>query len=247
MRCFSKTLFTTMVVLGTGQVFAQPVIIQGGQITNPPPGANPTQQNGQILNGQPAQTVTINQQYGSQLYQNADIRRSLNLTDDQFTRLNSANDQLRQRYLEQSGRLNSLPTAERAAEIQKLQAGLRDDFYRSAAGIFTPEQLQRYRQLDYQNQGLNAFANPEVRRNLNLTDEQVRKLQEFQAQTTAQSAATNSSPAGRDSSTPYPIFREPTFGRTSAVLNPEQREAWLKMLGEPYKTPAVGTSNPGKK
>ena len=244
MRWITNKLLTTLVVLGTGQAFAQPVIIQGGQTTNPP---NPVPQNGQTLNGQPAQTVATNQQSGNYLYQNADIRRSLNLTEEQFTRLNTANEQLRKRYEEQSTRVNSLPTAERAAEIQKLQTGLRDDFYRSAAGIFTPEQFARYRQLDYQSQGLNAFGNPEVRRNLNLTDEQVRKLQEFQAQTSSQNALINGATTRQDSSTPYPIFREPTFGRTSAVLNPEQREAWLKMLGEPYKTPPAATSNAGKK
>ncbi len=146
---------------------------QPGQPLNGQPALNPTGSNvqpaqstvgqlGQVPTGltvqgrpnQVGQAIGGNQnQSGVPLYEYADVRRSLNLTDQQIKRLNTAYDQVRQHYRSQMGRVNSLPEAQRAGELQRLQKNQQNEFISSMKGVFTPQQIQRYRQLEYQSQG----------------------------------------------------------------------------------------------
>jgi hypothetical protein len=175
-------------------------------------------------------------QFGTPLYQYADVRHSLNLTDQQFNRFNTAIDQLRQRYQAQIARLNALPEAQRAAELQKLQTNSQSEFFGSMNGVFTPQQIQRYRQLEYQAQGPAAFSFPDVQKRLNLTDLQVQRLQNLQEESTRdlRSPRQNVGETGPDSLARYKSFRQEFDERANLLLNEDQRRIWQEMTGEPF-------------
>jgi hypothetical protein len=175
-------------------------------------------------------------QFGNPLYQYANVGRSLNLTDQQVKRLNAANDQLRQRYQSQIARLNGLTETQRAAELQRIQATQQNEYLSSMNGVFTPLQIQRYRQLEYQAQGPAAFSNPEVQKRLNLSDLQIRRLQNLQEESTRdlRSPAQNVGVTGPDAFARYKSFRQDFDERANLLLNEDQRLAWQEMIGEPF-------------
>jgi hypothetical protein len=245
-----------------GQQDGQNPIGQTGQpIQNPvgQPGRNPIGQPGQTMQGQPvlagqnptgqtAPALGTQNHFGVPLYQNADVRRSLNLTDAQIAQLSSNSPQLQQQLQTQLSRLASLPASERAAEQQKLQAGSQQEFWRSATSVFTPEQVQRYHQLEYQYQGPGAFSNPEVRSRLNLTNDQAQRLQELHEQN-AHWMQMFLAPggSGQDAAARYSDYRQQLNEKTNAILNPDQRRIWQGMTGDPYDfrlpvTPPNGTA-----
>ena len=192
-----------------------------------PAGQNPASQSAPILGTQ--------NHFGVPLYQNADVRRSLNLTEAQIAQLSNSNPQLQRQLQNQMGRLASLPASERAAELQKLQAGSQQEFWRSATSVFTPEQAQRYRQLEYQYQGPGAFSNPEVRSRLNLSNDQAQRLQGLHDQNMHwMQMFLAPGGSGQDAAGRYSDYRQQLNEKTNAILNPEQRRIWQEMTGDPY-------------
>ena len=191
---------------------------------------------GQNLINQPAIVLGTQNHFGVPLYQNADVRRSLNLTDAQLRQLSSNSPQYLQQLQNQLGRLASLSESERTAALQNLQAGSQQEFWRSATSVFTPEQTQRYRQLEYQYQGPGAFSNPEVRSRLNLTNDQTQRLQELHDQNTHwMQMFLAPGGAGQDASARYSDYRQQLNEKTNAILNPDQRQTWQGMIGDPYE------------
>ena len=230
-------------------VNGQPVVGQNGQPlqnTIGQPGVNLIGQPGRTTPGQAMATGqnSINQpttflgtqnHFGVPLYQNSDVRRSLNLTDSQIRQLSSNNPQFLQQLQNQLGRLSSLPASERAAELQNIQTGSQQEFWRSASGVFTPEQTQRYRQLEYQYQGPAAFSNPEVRSRLNLTNDQAQRLQALHEQNTHwMQMFQEPGGSGQDAAARYSDYRQQLNEKTNAILTLDQRRTWQQMTGDPY-------------
>ena len=227
-----------------GQTGQNP-IGQAGQNPIGQAGQNPGGQAGQSPGGQSGQEKPIQvgqaglgtqDLIGTPLFQYADVRRSLNLTDEQINSLNTANDQFHQRLQDQTVRLKSLSETDRAVELQKQPTSQQDDFYRSANGVLTPEQMRRYRQLEYQIQGTGALLSPDVRKRLNLADGQILMLQDLHDQTprNLRSAGQNRGETGSDAAARYNKYRQESNNRISAILNEDQRRAWREMTGEPF-------------
>jgi hypothetical protein len=209
------------------------------------PGRNAVGQNG-MINGQPRQN-SIRQvpgtgvlpdayQSGIGLYQSPDIRRTLNLTTAQIDRLNAANALIQQRYRDRLTRTASLPADQRAAELERLRASQLNDFYTSGTGVFTPEQLRRYRQLEYQYQGPAAFIDPDVQRQLNLTDAQLRRFRLIQQNVLGpQAFLLNSDGSIRTNGLQeYNAYRQHTNEQMDSILSQEQRDRWRDLTGDPY-------------
>ncbi len=197
--------------------------------------------NGQARQNSIGQGAGINaqpnsNQFGSGLYRSADIRRSLNLTDAQIDRLNAANTQIQQRYQNQLSQVSNLTPEQRTAALESLQARQVNDFYQSANGVFTPQQLQRYRQLEYQYRGPAALTSAEIRGQLNLTDSQLRALQVMQQNALApQAFLQNSDGSIRNNGLQeYNAYRQHTSEQMDAILSQEQRDRWRGLIGEPY-------------
>lgn len=194
------------------------------------PGQNPGQQ---VQNGM-ARTWT-RFHADAPLHQVTGVRSSLDLTADQLSLLNAADSQVRRQYQDQLGRLSTLTPAARAAEFQKLQGSQEADFLRSARGVLNPEQLRRFQQLDIQSQGPAAFENADIRARLNLTGEQVRRLQDLQRDNVGflQEFASPGG-SGQDPVTRYEMHQLKMNQQVNAVLNADQRRVWQEIIGDPF-------------
>ena len=232
------TIVNGQSVLGQNGQPVQSAIVQPGMNSNGQPGRNIPGQStitGQNLISQPVIFLGAQNHFGVPLYQNSDVRRSLNLTDAQIRQLSSNNPQYMQQLQNQLVRLSSLPESQRAAELQNLQIGGQQEFWRSANTVLTPEQTQRYRQLEYQYQGPGAFSNPEVRSRLNLTNEQAQNLQQLHEQNTRwMQMFQEPGGSGQDAAARYSDYRRQLNEKTTAILTPDQRGIWQGMTGDSY-------------
>jgi hypothetical protein len=173
---------------------------------------------------------------GTPIYQNPDIRRNLNITDQQLKQLNQAYGDVQGRYKDPFSGLDRLDASQRAARAQELSRNMNADLMKAYGGIFNDQQMNRFRQLDLQNRGFTAFSDPNVQKQLNLTDKQLAGIQRFsqqynqQLQDITKSAGTNRDDAVRR----YDTFRKDMQQRLNDILTPEQRKAWSQMTGDPY-------------
>jgi len=220
-----------------------PIGQQGQNSAGRPGPGNPGQVNQPIVSTQPGLAEQFNQNiqgpmrygYATPIYQLGEVRSSLNLTSEQVNQLNAANAQLSRQYQEQISKLNALSPAERTAQVQSIRSAQEADFLRSAGTILNAEQGRRLRQLDYQAQGPAVFNNADVRSRLNLSGDQVRRLQEVQHNHTGfMEDFLMPGGSGQDPVTRYELHQRRMNEQVNAILDPAQRQAWQELIGDPF-------------
>jgi len=187
-------------------------------------------------NAQPLPRNTQPNPYPPPLYQMNDVSKSLNLTPEQTTRLNTLTDQIQTQYRDKYTGLNSLNEADRAARAQELNRQYANDWNKGARGIFNENQLNRYQQLNNQYGGFNTLYDPEVQKRLNLTQDQITNLREQanwnnqQWQEINRLGATDPTKATQM----YKDYWTQRQERFNKYLTPQQQRTWNEMIGEPY-------------
>jgi hypothetical protein len=173
-----------------------------------------------------------------------DIRRDLNITNDQLNRLNEAYGRLRQGYQDEFSRLGNLNEQQRAQRIQELNRTFNTDIGRMTGGILTPDQLNRYGQLQLQQRGLEAFSDADIRQRLNLTDQQIQGLRQMeQDYDRLIRELRRDVPANRNEALRrYDQFQQQTRDRLNNLFTEQQRNTWGQMIGNPFNfRPDFGT------
>jgi hypothetical protein len=191
---------------------------------------------------QPAQPAAQNSPFSgiagsfASIFQDAGVRKSLNISEQQLNQLNQMNSGLLKDYGARVGQLSTLDARARPAELQKLWGSYRSDFATAAGKIFDQNQLERYWQLDLQRQGLTAFNDPQLQQQLGLTEAQRQQLQTLmvtrqqQMNSLRETAQTNRAEATRR----YEQLQQELAKQLSTILNETQRKNWGEMMGQPH-------------
>src|SRR5436309_7211035 len=121
------------------------------------------------------------------------VQKHLGITGDAVSRLNTINDEYRaaaQKEFTAVGidysAISDLPAAERAVEMRKASEKSTDvnrklaaAFQPKLAEILTPDQILRLKQIQLQASGTDVWMEPEVAKELDLTNEQRAKITEL--------------------------------------------------------------------
>jgi hypothetical protein len=182
--------------------------------------------------------------YPPALYRMNDVGKSMNLTPEQTTSLNTLTDQTQAHYRDNYNNLGTLNESERFTRGQELNRQYNNDWNKGARDIFNDNQRNRYQQYSYQYGGFNALYDPEVQQVLNLTPEQLKGLREHgdwsdqQLQEINRTGITDPT-RGTEMYRDYWKSHDQRFNN---FLTPEQRNSWGKMTGERYTfQPAFGS------
>jgi hypothetical protein len=189
-------------------------------------------------------------------------RQQLNLNDNQFNQLNrayrnslnrrnlvagqdSGNAAARnQQQLQQRNRLNAGRGTDNAAAQRQLRQGnqtqFNGEFNSTLDQVFTdPQMRQRYDQLNRQYQGPNAFNDPQVQQQLNLTADQQRQLRRLSTQWRTQMNELRR--AGRSdpgmTQQQWSAMQQQYQSQLGGILTPTQQQAWFQMTGDQYNFP----------
>jgi len=192
---------------------------------------------GSAQNAQPKRVQpTANSLFPSPLYQMNDVSKSLNITQDQLTKLNKLTEDTQARYRDDFSKLDSLKDADRFTRMQELNRQYYTDWNKGAQEIFNDTQRSRYQQYSYQYGGFNTLYDPEVQKRLNLTTDQVQNLRSHwdwsnqQIQDINRLGATDAT-KGTQAYRQYWTARQDRFNK---FLTPDQQKAWRELTGEPY-------------
>jgi len=113
-----------------------------------------------------------------------DVRKELKVTDEQASKLDAAQqdmrDQMRQVFQDSQGDRDAMQ-----AGIKKLMEGLGT----TIKGILTADQLKRLHEVNLQMQGATAILDPEVQKSLNLTADQISRVKDLQSKQQAANAS----------------------------------------------------------
>ncbi len=165
---------------------------------------------------------------GAMLLMREDVQKELNLSQTQKVKL----EQMRQEFEQARQELRNLPPEQRRERMQELRQKY------DPTSVLTDAQRKRLRELELQWQGPFALADPEVARQVGLTQEQQTKIRGI-VQETFQSMRERVQPGqpGQPGAfqQEFQKAREQAEKRILEVLTPAQREKWEQMLGKPFE------------
>ena len=198
-----------------------------------------------LKNSQPGSADPVYDPYSinqTPWFSNSAVRSELNLTDDQYNRLNKGYTQSWTRYNSNlSGLKSDLAQQERLRQRQELYGTFHKDFSTGMDDIVTDAAARRrYQQLHWQYRGYGAFNDPAIQKQLKLTDPQRLQLSNYDREWNTQMQGWNKNYAAqRDITTKrYNESRAQYHERINSTLTPEQQAAWSEMAGKPYDFPA---------
>jgi len=165
-------------------------------------------------------------------------RRQLNLNNSQYNNLNQAYQNAYQRYNQSVNQLDpNMTEQQRELQLQQFQSQFNQDLSGTVNSTLTdPQARSRYSQLNNQFNGFNAFNDPTVRRQLNLTPDQIRQLRTLSGnwrQQLQQFRAGNNG-QGTVDPTEWAQMQQQFATQLNGVLTPQQQQMWAQQTGQQY-------------
>jgi Spy/CpxP family protein refolding chaperone len=160
---------------------------------------------------------------GMMLLTREDVQKELNLSQTQKAKL----EQLRQEMQQAMQQLRDLPPEQRRERMQELRQKYDPDT------ILNETQRKRLRELELQWQGPFALNDPEVAKQVGLTEEQRAKIRGIIQEAFQSVRGQPGQPGERMQE--FQKAREQAEKKILEVLTPAQREKWQQMLGKPFE------------
>jgi len=161
------------------------------------------------------------------------------MNNSQFNTLNRAYQNAYSRYNQALNNLNSnMPADQRTLQQQQLENQFNTDFGNSVNSTLTDTQAQnRFNQLNRQFQGFNAFNDPSIRQQLNLTSDQLSRIRQLsgdfrqQLQQFRRGAGNN---LNNIDQTAWNNVWSQYATQLNTVLTPQQQQTWSQLVGRPF-------------
>jgi predicted nucleic acid-binding Zn-ribbon protein len=103
---------------------------------------------------------------------NPEVQKELKLSEEQIGKLKDALNKVIEKYKDDFAKLQKMSPEEQ----QKKMRSLIDDSHKAMAGILEAKQMKRLKQIEWQIAGVNALQDPDLQKELKLSDEQKKKL-----------------------------------------------------------------------
>src|SRR5579871_1877730 len=157
----------------------------------------PPRRTGGIIEVSDSPTAPLEQQQATlELLDSPDVHQDLSVSPDQRQKIQALVQSIRNDIQNFQANPQQFGEGEAGSQEMKAKMGLLFEKYRTqVAGILTPEQTQRLKQLSFQIRGMRSVVDADVSQALKLSDEQLTKIQTLIAN--AQTARRNARRAPR--------------------------------------------------
>ncbi|MFO0866416.1 MAG: hypothetical protein U0744_17520 [Gemmataceae bacterium] len=161
-------------------------------------------------------------------------RQSLGITNEQYNQLHKSYSNY---WRDFTTGLNQFSPDQREKQMSKAVSNFVSQTSKAAQDILKPDQYNRFRQMEMQYRGWNSFNDPQVQKELNLTQQQREQLQTYQNRwNQTMNQVYSSTPQNREAAMKsYQDARLQYDKQVQQFLTPEQRRAWAQMMGDPYE------------
>ena len=182
----------------------------------------------------------------------SEVRQELGTTEDQNTKLDELQEQVRSAVgggnREDFQSLSREEREKRFAEMRTKAEQANKDAESKLASILDAKQVERLNQLRVQREGAAALARPEVATKLGLSAEQKEKINAAQDAGRQQPGANNRDLSDEERRTAFAEMRErreKAEAQALAVLTEEQKAKFAEMKGKEFQFPQQGGRGDG--
>jgi hypothetical protein len=169
------------------------------------------------------------------LLTNGGVQKELKMDKDQVEKVTQAVTKFRDDHKDELDKVRdpNLSREERAEVMKKVSEASQ----KMLADVLKPEQRKRLRQIQLQQQGIIAFADPEVLKALNLTDEQKEKLKAVndEARQKMQDIFQKAAGDRQEAMKQMAELRKENLASAMKILTDEQKKSWKELTGEPFE------------
>lgn len=166
------------------------------------------------------------------------VQKELKLSDDQKQKLEDRLLETVQDAMEFFQKLEGLTPAERDKELQAYRQKAHERLAAFLKDVLKPEQLQRMRQIELQQEGLFSLGRPDVMAEMKLDDDQrqrfMKNMMEMQHKLEPLIKEAQEKGNPEEIRPKAMALRKEYAGRIESILTDSQKERWKKMLGEPF-------------
>jgi Spy/CpxP family protein refolding chaperone len=169
---------------------------------------------------------------GAMLLTNKSVQKELKVTDEQAPKIEAFAAETRTKNQERFQGFQDLTPEERQSKMREAQAEL----HKGLDGILKPEQVKRFKQIEIQVAGANAYGQPHVQEALKLTDEQKTKIREINQETmeATRSAFQDAGDDRQAAMAKVTELRKEAGTKAAALLTEDQKKSWKDLAGEPF-------------
>ncbi len=169
------------------------------------------------------------------LLANKSVQDELKLDMGQVEKLTAALTKYREDNKDDFAKLRDRNTSreDREAVMKKFNEASQ----KVAADVLKPEQLKRLKQIQVQQEGVTAFANPETQKALNLTDKQKDEVKAIVEDYTKQRNDIRQNAGGNreEARTKSAALRKEKMEAALKVLNDDQKKTYKDLTGEAFE------------
>ncbi|MEK6258616.1 MAG: hypothetical protein AABP62_08345 [Planctomycetota bacterium] len=167
---------------------------------------------------------------GTTLVQQKSVQDELKLSADQIEKLKQVGAKLRESFGGGGGDRE---------EARKKFEEARQTADKDVAGILSADQSKRLKEIVLQQAGPLALARPEVAKEVGLSDDQQVKVKEiadgFTSALREQFRGAGGDGNREEARKKFETLRKDTGDKVLALLKDDQKKAWEKLVGEPFK------------
>jgi hypothetical protein len=174
---------------------------------------------------------------GLQLLANAGVQKELGLDSAQLEKVTKYVEEARAKQRDERQKLQDLPDDERRQKGQELMRASAEETQKALKDLLKPAQLQRFNQISLQQRGVMAFADPEVRSKLKLSDDQAQEVQSIVTAFGTESREIFQSNQGNfeEARKQLEPLRKAKFDKVMSLLNSDQKQTYKELTGEPFE------------
>jgi hypothetical protein len=160
---------------------------------------------------------------------NPDIQKELKLNDEQIDKLKAALGKMMDKYKDDMAKFPQLSPEEQ----QKKMMAFNEDNNKVVSGVLDAKQWKRYKQIQWQANGVAALHDPDLQKELKFSDEQKKKIDSIFND--AGKKMQEMIKAGERSQEKYQTLFKDVEKKANDVLNEDQQKNLKELKGPPFQ------------
>lgn len=176
------------------------------------------------------------------------VQEELRLSGEQLQKAGQVLRDVGGKYKDPFAELRKLSAGERFTKYNQLIDEMNAETFKGLKDILDAKQMERLRQLDRREQGPRVFRDPEVLKELKLTDEQRTSLTKINLAGLKEIGEIVKANADKreEAAKKLAAVQQKTLDEIVGLFTAEQKKTWQKLLGEPLKVPQSPREVPEK-
>ena len=172
----------------------------------------------------------------AQLLNNKSVQTELKMTDEQITKAKDLAKEINDKHKDDFAAARAIEDREeRGQKMQALNKTVTEEVMKGLPDVLNPDQVKRFKQITVQTQGVRAFSDETVQKELKLTDDQKDKIKTISDDLGQESRSIFQSGGDfQENFKKVQGLQKEASEKITAVLTDDQKKTWKEMVGEPF-------------